>query len=188
VSGKASVPSPKVASREAVLAWRREMAAGGKKVVFTNGCFDVLHRGHVDLLRQARAAGDVLVVGMNDDASVRRLKGAQRPLVPEKDRAEVLAALEMVDRVVIFPEDTPGPLIDALVPDVLVKGADWPLAEIVGRDTVEKAGGKVVRVELAPGRSTRSLIETVLERYGRANPVHLSSERAEGLEEEKESA
>lgn len=170
MSGTADVASPKIASREVLVTWRREMAAGGKQVVFTNGCFDLLHRGHVDLLRQARATGDVLVVGMNDDASVRRLKGAGRPLVPQQDRAEVLAALEMVDRVVIFPEDTPGPLIDALVPDVLVKGADWPLAEIVGRETVEKAGGKVVRVELMPGRSTRSLIETVLERYGRENP------------------
>jgi D-beta-D-heptose 7-phosphate kinase/D-beta-D-heptose 1-phosphate adenosyltransferase len=134
--------------------------------VFTNGCFDVLHRGHVDLLRVARASGDALVIGINDDASIRRLKVEGRPLVPAADRAEVLAALEAVDRVVIFPEDTPGALIDALVPDILVKGADYALDEIVGRETVEAAGGRVVRVRLSPGRSTRGLIQTVLERFG----------------------
>ena len=162
--------SPKIATREELVAWRREMATAGRSVVFTNGCFDLLHRGHVEMLRDAREAGEVLVVGVNDDDSVRRLKGEGRPLVSAEDRAEVLAALEMVDRVVIFPEDTPVSLIDALVPDVLVKGADWPLDEIVGRKTVEEAGGKVVRVQLAPGRSTRSLIEIVLERYAKSDP------------------
>ncbi len=161
--------SPKILGRAEAVAWRREIAGSGQKIVFTNGCFDVLHRGHVDLLRAARAAGDALVVGVNDDESIRRLKGAGRPLVPAEDRAEVLAGLEMVDRVVFFPEDTPGDLIDALVPDILVKGADYALDEIVGRKAVEDAGGRVVRIRLSPGRSTRGLIQTVLERFGRGS-------------------
>ena len=156
--------SPKVADLEAAVAWRRGLAAAHKKVVFTNGCFDLLHRGHVELLRAARAEGDALVVGMNGDASMRRLKGPARPIVPAADRAEVLAALEMVDQVVIFDEDTPQHLIDALVPDVLVKGADWAKDAIVGRETVEGAGGRVVRVQLAEGHSTRGLVRTILER------------------------
>ena len=156
--------SPKIATLEEAVAWRKRLAAEGKKVVFTNGCFDLLHRGHVEMFRAARAEGDALVVGLNADESVRRLKGASRPLVPQEDRAEVLSALEMVDRVVIFAEDTPGRVIDALVPDVLVKGADWASDAIVGRETVERHGGRVVRVNLAEGRSTRALIRTVVER------------------------
>ncbi len=166
--------SSKVVGRAALASWRRRMARAKRKVVFTNGCFDVLHRGHVELLRAARATGDALVVGVNTDASVRRLKGAGRPLVAAKDRAEILAALEMVDRVVLFGEDTPGRLIDALVPDVLVKGGDYALDEIVGRDTVERSGGRVVRVKLTPGRSTRGIIGTVLDRYGRGRPPRAS--------------
>ena len=154
----------KVVTREEAVAWRREMAERKREVVFTNGCFDLVHRGHVDLLREARSHGDALVVGLNDDASIRRLKGEGRPLVPAGDRAEVLAAFEMVDRVVVFPEDTPGPLIDAVVPDVLIKGEDWALDEIVGRETVEKAGGRVVRVRLTTDRSTSGLIRTVIDR------------------------
>ena len=159
-----SPTSPKIATLEAAVAWRRRQAAEGRKVVFTNGCFDLLHRGHVELFRAARAEGDALIVGLNSDESVRRLKGASRPLVPEEDRAEVVAALEMVDRVVLFAEDTPARVIDALVPDVLVKGADWAQDAIVGRETVESAGGRVVRVRLAEGRSTRALIRTIVER------------------------
>ena len=158
--------SGKVVSQAEAVAWRRAQAEAGKRVVFTNGCFDVLHRGHVDLLRAARAEGDALVVGLNDDESIRRLKGKGRPLVPGEDRAEVVAGLEAVDRVVFFAEDTPGTLIDALVPDILVKGADYALDEIVGRKTVEDSGGRVVRIRLSPGRSTRGLIQTVLERFG----------------------
>jgi len=155
----------KISGRAALVQWRRKQAREGRKVVFTNGCFDVLHRGHVELLKRARREGDALVVGLNGDDSVRRLKGAGRPLVNEEDRAEILAALEMVDRVVIFREDTPGRIIEALLPDVLVKGGDYAMNEIVGRDAVERAGGKVVRVRLVPGRSTRGIIDTVLERY-----------------------
>ena len=151
-------------------------------MVFTNGCFDVLHRGHVELLKRARREGDALVVGINSDQSVRRLKGPGRPLVSEEDRAEILAALEMVDRVVIFREDTPGRIIAALVPDVLVKGGDYAIHEIVGRDAVERAGGKVVRVRLVPGRSTRGIIDTVLERFraGRASSSRRTPSKSKG--------
>lgn len=156
--------SGKIVTLEAAAAWRKAQAAAGRKVVFTNGCFDLVHRGHVDLFRAARAEGDALVVGLNADESVRRLKGPSRPLVSESDRAEVISALEMVDRVLIFTEDTPARVIDALVPDVLVKGSDWGETAIVGRETVERAGGRVVRVRLSEGRSTSALIRTVLER------------------------
>jgi len=158
----------KVLDRSAAVAWREAQRKAGKQVVFTNGCFDLLHRGHVEMLREAAAQGDALIVGMNDDGSVRRLKGPTRPVTAQEDRTEVMAALEMVDAVVLFGEDDPGELIRALVPDVLVKGEDWAHDAIVGRDTVEGAGGRVVRVRLTPGRSTRGLIETILERCGPA--------------------
>ena len=131
------------------------------RCVFTNGCFDLLHPGHLALLEAARAEGDVLVVGLNSDASVRSLKGAGRPLFPEAERAETLLALEAVDRVLIYDEPTPLEVIRALVPDVLVKGADWARDAIVGREEVEAAGGKAVRVPLVPGRSTSSLVDRI---------------------------
>jgi rfaE bifunctional protein nucleotidyltransferase chain/domain len=134
---------------------------GKKRIVFTNGCFDILHRGHVELLRRAKSYGDVLVVGLNSDASVRRLKGRRRPLVGEKDRAFVLAALDAVDRVVIFDEDTPLETIRALEPDVLVKGSEYGRGAIVGADLVEGRGGRVVRVPMKKGFSTSSLIEKI---------------------------
>jgi rfaE bifunctional protein nucleotidyltransferase chain/domain len=138
-------------------AWR----ARGQSVVFTNGCFDLLHAGHVRLLEAARAEGDVLVVGLNSDASVRALKGDGRPVLPAHERAETLLALEAVDAVIVYEEDTPQRVIQALLPDVLVKGADWALDAIVGRAEVEAAGGRVVRVELLPGRSTTRLVERI---------------------------
>jgi len=140
---------------------RRAWKAAGRTVVFTNGCFDLLHTGHVALLEQARGQGDVLVVGLNSDRSVRELKGPGRPVLSEGERAEVLAALEAVDRVVVYDEPTPIEVIRALVPDVLVKGADWALDAIVGRDVVEAAGGRVVRVDTVPGHSTTSLVERI---------------------------
>jgi len=140
---------------------RREWDATSKAVVFTNGCFDLLHLGHLELLEQARRAGDVLVVGINSDASVARLKGEGRPVIPEGERAETLLALEAVDRVTVYDEETPLEVIEALRPDVLVKGADWALDEIVGRDVVESAGGRVLRVELLGERSTSGLIEKI---------------------------
>ena len=147
-----------VVDRSAVLAWRQELRRAGRRVVFTNGCFDLLHRGHVEYLAEARALGDALVVAVNDDPSVRRLKGPGRPLNPAADRARVLAALAAVDRVVLFAEDTPAELIAALVPDVLVKGGDYQLSGIVGREVGEAAGGEVVRIAFRPGYSTTDLI------------------------------
>ena len=129
-------------------------------MVFTNGVFDLLHPGHVRYLAEARALGDLLIVGINADASVRRLqKGPDRPINPEWERAEVVVALACVDAAVIFPEDTPHAIVSALQPDVLVKGADWAADAIVGRDVVEARGGRVVRIALAPGYSTTAMVE-----------------------------
>ena len=149
----------KILARDALIIRRRQWKDNRRRVVFTNGCFDLLHLGHVRLLEQARAEGDVLVVGLNSDSSVRRLKGAVRPLVPQAGRAEVLAALACVDAVTIFEEDTPRDLIAALLPDVLVKGGDWSPDRIVGREEVEAAGGRVVVVPYLEGYSTSSLME-----------------------------
>jgi rfaE bifunctional protein nucleotidyltransferase chain/domain len=130
--------------------------------VFTNGCFDLLHPGHIRLLEQARSLGDALVVGLNSDASVRRVKGDSRPLIRETERAEVLAALAAVDFVAIFDEATPREIIARLLPDVLVKGADWGADEIVGRAEVEGAGGKVVSIPLQPGYSTTRILQRIV--------------------------
>jgi len=137
-----------------------------KTVVFTNGCFDILHRGHVDYLQTARNCGDFLVVGLNSDASVRRLKGKNRPINEESARAAVLAALACVDMVVIFEEDTPFQLIQKLLPNMLVKGGDWPLDQIVGKDIVEQNGGSVRTISFTAGYSTTSAIEKILAVYG----------------------
>jgi rfaE bifunctional protein nucleotidyltransferase chain/domain len=156
--GAPADPAAKILGRADAVAWRRR-AAGA--VVFTNGVFDVLHRGHVALLVAARAEGSALLVGVNDDASARRLKGPERPLNRELDRAYLLAALACVDAVVLFDEDTPAELIAALQPDVLVKGADYGPGEIVGADIVAARGGRVVRFPLEPGFSTTGLIAKV---------------------------
>jgi D-beta-D-heptose 7-phosphate kinase/D-beta-D-heptose 1-phosphate adenosyltransferase len=137
--------------------WRDE----GRSVVLANGCFDLLHRGHVELLESARREGDLLIVALNSDESVRDLKGPGRPLVPQAERAEVLLALEPVAHVVVYAEPTPLETIRALLPDVLVKGADWAADAIVGREEVEAAGGRVVRVALLPGQSTSALVERI---------------------------
>lgn len=144
-----------------LLAERRAWKAAARSVVFTNGCFDLLHAGHVALLEAARALGDVLVVGLNSDASVRLLKGEGRPVLPQAERREALLALEAVDRVLVYDDETPARVIDALLPDVLVKGSDWAQDRIVGREAVERAGGRVVRVDLVPGRSTSALLERI---------------------------
>lgn len=135
----------------------------GRRVVFTNGCFDVIHAGHVRYLASARALGDVLVVGLNSDSSVRAVKGPTRPIVPERERAEVLSALASVDYVVLFADPTPLRLIEALLPDVLVKGSDWAAHEIVGAEAVKAHGGRVARVRLVKGRSTTNIIKRILE-------------------------
>lgn len=159
--------------REKIKSWaeakkmREAARAEGKTVVFTNGCFDLLHAGHVDYLEAARKEGDLLIVGLNSDASLRRIKGEPRPLVPAKERAVVLAGLSAVDAVVIFEEDDPGRLIAELVPDVLVKGGDWPEDKIIGADTVRRHGGRVVRIPLTPGQSTSGMIQRILELYAK---------------------
>jgi rfaE bifunctional protein nucleotidyltransferase chain/domain len=154
-----------ILSTAAMVRARRTLKRKGKKVVFTNGTFDILHRGHVSYLQAARKLGDCLVVGLNTDASIRRIKGPKRPINPNRDRAEVLAALGCVDFVVLFGDDTPYKLIKTLVPDVLVKGADWKKGEIVGGDVVEAHGGSVRRIRLVSGRSTTNVIQRVLDVY-----------------------
>jgi D-beta-D-heptose 7-phosphate kinase/D-beta-D-heptose 1-phosphate adenosyltransferase len=153
--------SRRVLSRAAAVRLVKDLRAAGRTIVFTNGVFDLLHPGHVRYLQGARALGDALVVGLNADASVRRNKGAGRPINPEDERAEMLAALDVVDAVVLFDEDTPAAIISDLQPDVLVKGADWPADQIVGRDTVEARGGRVVRIAVEEGYSTTALVERV---------------------------
>jgi rfaE bifunctional protein nucleotidyltransferase chain/domain len=137
----------------------REVRAQGKRIVFTNGVFDILHPGHVRYLQAARGHGDLLIVGLNSDASVRRNKGPERPINPEQERAEVLAALACVDAVSIFDDETPADIIRRVQPDILVKGADWPADQIVGRDTVEARGGRVVLEPVEQGYSTSAIIE-----------------------------
>jgi rfaE bifunctional protein nucleotidyltransferase chain/domain len=150
-------------SRDELIAARAAWKRAGKKVVFTNGCYDLLHPGHIRLLEQARSLGDVLILALNSDASVQRLKGPSRPLIGEKERAEVAAALEAVDAVTVFDEDTPRELIAAVLPDVLVKGADWA-HWIAGREEVEAAGGEVRALALEPGYSTTGIVEEILTR------------------------
>jgi len=139
-------------------AFAASVHANGGTVVFTNGVFDLLHPGHVRYLREARALGDALIIGINSDRSVRAIKGPSRPVTPEDERAEILLALRSVDAVVIFDEETPHPLILRVQPDVLVKGADWSEDAIIGRDVVEARGGRVVRIAFSPGHSTTELI------------------------------
>jgi rfaE bifunctional protein nucleotidyltransferase chain/domain len=147
---------------EAILRFGREKR-NGRRIVFTNGCFDLLHPGHIGSLEQARALGDVLIVGLNSDASVRQLKGAGRPVLPERERAEILAAFHCVDAVVIFDEPTPREVIARLLPDVLVKGGDWPGDQIVGREEVEASGGRVVSIPVISGYSTTAILRKIRE-------------------------
>ncbi len=150
-----------VVSQDELILHVAERKRNGQRIVFTNGCFDLLHPGHVRCLEEARALGDALVVAINGDASARQVKGSGRPLVPQSERAEILAALAAVDYVVVFDEPTPRQLIACLLPDVLVKGGDWGPDEIVGRQEVEAAGGRVVSVPLEPGYSTTRILERV---------------------------
>jgi rfaE bifunctional protein nucleotidyltransferase chain/domain len=149
---------------EAILRFGREKR-NGRRVVFTNGCFDLLHPGHIRSLELAREMGDVLIVGLNSDASVRQLKGEGRPVIAERERAEILAAFESVDAVVIFDDLTPRDVIARLLPDVLVKGGDWPGDQIVGREEVEAAGGRVVSIPVVPGYSTTAILEKIREGF-----------------------
>jgi len=144
---------------------RETLKKENKKVVFTNGCFDILHAGHVDYISKAKSFGDVLIVALNSDSSVTRIKGDKRPIVPLKERAFIIANLKAVDFVTFFEEDTPYEAIKKLVPDVLVKGADWKIDDIVGKDIVENAGGKVETIEFVNFQSTTNIIKTIIERF-----------------------
>jgi len=154
-------PAAPIVSREQAGRYAADLRASRKTVVFTNGVFDLLHPGHLRYLREAASFGDALIVGLNSDASVRRNKGEGRPVTPELERAELLAALECVSAVSLFAEDTPAEIIQAVQPDVLVKGADWPADQIVGRDTVEARGGRVIRIPVEAGHSTSALLERI---------------------------
>jgi len=151
----------RVVAQDELIVLVAEAKRNGRRVVFTNGCFDLLHPGHIRCLEQARALGDLLIVAINSDASVRNLKGDGRPVIPQDERAEVVAALAAVDYVVIFDALTPRNLIARLLPDVVVKGGDWRPDEIVGREEVEAAGGQVVSVPLEPGYSTTEILERI---------------------------
>ncbi len=137
--------------------WRRQ----GKKVIFTNGCFDLLHAGHVWLFKEAKKLGDILMVAINSDASLRRLKGPERPVFPLKERLEILSAIEFIDILTVFPQDTPQKIISLLRPDILVKGGDWPPDQIVGRKDVEESGGRVILIPYINGLSTTGIIKKI---------------------------
>ncbi len=151
----------RIVSQQELIALLGRASRGSRRVVFTNGCFDLLHPGHIRTLEEARSLGDILVVGLNRDASVREAKGNLRPLIAQDERAELLVAVEAVDFVVLFGEPTPRELIARLLPDVLVKGADWGSSEIVGREEVEGAGGRVVSIPLEPGYSTTNILQKI---------------------------
>jgi len=154
-----------VKTRSEILEIRNKLKKEKKKVVFTNGCFDLIHSGHVDYLTRAKKLGDILIVGINSDSSVRRIKGEKRPITPEKERSIIILNLKPVDFVTLFEEDTPAELIKELKPDVLVKGSDWQINEIVGRDVVEKSGGIVKTIDFVTDQSTSKIIDSILKRY-----------------------
>ena len=160
--------SNKLASQSDTLEKVRQWHASGKKVVFSNGCFDILHAGHIEYLTAARKLGDVLLIGLNSDASVSRLKGPNRPVCSETDRAAVLSALQVVDAVTLFDEDTPEELIATLLPDILVKGSDWAVEHIAGARAVLEHGGEVLTIPLLEGRSTSGIIEKIIQLYSQS--------------------
>lgn len=143
----------------------KKLRLAGKKIVFTNGCFDLIHAGHIHLLQKAASMGDILVIGINNDSAVRKIKGRNRPIFPLAERVEILSSMENVDYIIPFSTLTPARLIEQIVPDVLVKGSDWKSSEIVGRDAVQKGGGKVITVRLKKGVSTSVLIERIIGRF-----------------------
>jgi len=155
----------RVVSLEELIQIRNRARREKKRVVFTNGCFDILHRGHVEYLNKARALGDILIVGLNTDSSVKKIKGDKRPIIPQEDRAYILSSLGCVDYVCLFDEETPARIISRLLPDVLVKGGDYKIEEIVGHETVLEAGGQVTTIEPVPGRSSSDIIRTIVERF-----------------------
>ncbi len=156
----------KILERDVIKAKLDELRNKGAKIAFTNGCFDILHVGHVRYLQEAKKTADILVLALNSDSSVRSIKGEKRPLVPEEERAEVLAALECVDFVTIFPELTPLELICYLKPDILIKGGDWPEDQVVGRNEISQWGGRVAIIPEVVGKSTTNIVERIISVYG----------------------
>lgn len=156
----------KIFPRETLKEQLSGLRQAGKTIVFTNGCFDILHVGHVRYLREAKKLGDILVLALNSDASVRAIKGEKRPLVPEEERADIMAALESIDYVILFDDPTPQQLIEYLQPDILVKGGDWAEAAIAGADFVKASGGRVITIPLTEGRSTTNIVEKIRKVYG----------------------
>jgi len=154
-----------VKSLTEIKALRRQFKQQKKKVVFTNGVFDLIHAGHVDYLTKAKALGDILIVGMNTDESVRSIKGDKRPILNQDERAFLVSSLKPVDYVILFSEDTPKEIIDEIIPDILVKGADWSIDKIVGRETVEKHGGEIKTIEFVNDQSTSKIIESIKNKY-----------------------
>lgn len=152
-------------SREKIISIRKALKVLDKSVVFTNGCFDILHAGHVDYLAKAKEKGDILIVGLNSDASVKRIKGERRPIINERERAFLLYNLKSVDYVTLFEEDTPEQLIRELIPDMLVKGSDWSIDKIVGKDIVEEHGGKVESIKFVTDQSTSKIVDKIYEMY-----------------------
>ena len=144
---------------------RQQLKNQNKKVVFTNGCFDLIHAGHIDYLSKAKALGDVMIVGLNTDASVMRIKGSKRPILNETERSFIISNIKPVDYVVLFNEDTPGMLIEELLPDILVKGADWEIENIVGKDVVLANGGEVKTIEFINDQSTSNIIKIIVDRF-----------------------
>jgi len=157
--------NPKVQTLARLLKIRARLRKQGKKVVFTNGCFDLIHGGHIELFRKAKSLGDVLIVALNTDASVRKIKGPQRPVFPRAERFEVLGAIDYIDYLTSFAEETPRKIIAALLPDVLVKGGDWGPDEVVGREEVEAAGGRVVIVPYLRGHSSSAIIKKSIKTF-----------------------
>ena len=155
----------KIFEQKALKSLLDELHGKGKKIAFTNGCFDILHIGHIRYLKEAKKKADILVLALNSDSSVRSLKGEKRPIVPEQERAEIMAALEFIDFITIFPELTPLELIKYLRPDILIKGGDWPEDKVVGRDEVKKWGGRVVIIPEITGKSTTNIVEKIKKVY-----------------------
>ena len=155
----------KIFKIDALVKFRQKAKIEGKRVVFTNGCFDILHRGHVELLERAKRLGDIMIVALNSDSSVKKIKGEKRPILDEEDRAYIVASLKCVDAVCLFDEETPVEIIDKLKPDILVKGGDYKIDEIVGRESVHNVGGEVVTIPLIEGKSTKGIIEKIIKSY-----------------------
>jgi len=155
----------KIFKIDELVKFREKAKIEGRKVVFTNGCFDILHRGHVELLEKAKRFGDLLIVALNSDSSMKKIKGEKRPILNENDRAYILASLKCVDAVCLFDEETPAEIIDKLKPDILAKGGDYKINEVVGRESVYNIGGEVVIIPLVEGKSTKEIIEKIIKSY-----------------------